>query len=509
MSTIAEILHRNSAKWPNREALISTVRGRDRAATYAELEASANRFAGDLCARKIRKGDPVLVFVPMSLELYVTLLGLFRIGAVAVFLDPSSGLNHINVCCAKLPPAALVSVWPLRILRPLVRGLRGIAKVFGPAPISRFGGDELPLPDHPSPEDPALITFTSGSTGRPKAAVRSHRFLLAQHAALRDSITLEEGEKDLTTLPVFVLANLASGLTSILPDAKISRPGSVDARRIARQTSRLHPTRTGGSPAFYQRLLENPDSLGGFRKIYTGGAPVFPSLLQKLQQAAPAASVVAVYGSTEAEPIAHVACHDISASDWEAMRGGRGLLAGVPIPEIQLRILPDQWTKPVTAFQPLPSGQVGEILVTGNHVLKSYFQGEGDEATKVSIGNEIWHRTGDAGYLDVDGRLWLVGRCAARVDDAHGTLYPFTVECVAMTFPGIRRAAFVQFRGQRLLVIEPEGSLAESSKKEIEAACAWAHIPEIRVLRRMPVDGRHNAKIDYPRLKKLLGDPRL
>jgi acyl-CoA synthetase (AMP-forming)/AMP-acid ligase II len=499
--TIPEIFEKNVSRWPEREALVATRRGRDVPVTFAGLKAASEAFAEELAGHGIRRGSPVLVFVPMSIELYVALLGLFRVGATAVFVDPSSGLGHINACCKKLPPAALISVMALRALRPFVSGLRRIPLVFSPPGFLQKTRSPLSF-EPPLPDDPALITFTSGSTGEPKAAVRSHRFLIAQHAALKTSISLEEGERDLTTLPVFVLANLASGVTSILPDAKISRPGSVNARRLADQCQRLKPTRSGGSPAFYQRLLEEPSALKGFTKIYTGGAPVFPSLLQNLQRTLPQAKIVAVYGSTEAEPIAHIGCEEISETDWAAMRGGRGLLAGRPIPEIQLRIVPDQWGMPVTRFESMESDEVGEILVTGNHVLKGYLFGHGDEETKVRIDGEIWHRTGDAGSLDETGRLWLLGRCAAKVNDARGILYPFAVECVAMTFPFVRRAAFVLLKNRRVLVIESGGSSQDHS--QLSAALEWAGVEEIRNLKRLPVDARHNAKINYPKLMQLL-----
>lgn len=503
MTTIPAILGENARKWRDRDALIATHRDQDQRVSFSELEKASHQFAGRLAARGVKPGAPVLVFVPMSIELYVTLLGIFRLGATAVFLDPSAGIRHINNCCAQLPPAALVSVWPLRLLRPLVKGLRRIPLSFAPPAVST--STVIPqLPPLPSADDPALITFTSGSTGTPKAAVRTHRFLIAQHQVLQNSIALEAGEQDLTTLPVFVLANLASGVTSILPDAKISHPGSVDARKIARQSARLRPTRTGGSPAFYQRLATQPESLSTLRKIYTGGAPVFPSLLQHLQSLAPQAEVVAVYGSTEAEPIAHVTCREIANDDWTAMRNGRGLLAGPPVPEIRLRIIKDQWGETPRDLSPLPQGKAGEILVTGDHVLKGYLHGRGDEETKVPIDGEIWHRTGDAGYLDAIGRLWLMGRCSAGIREERGVLYPFAVECVAMTYPSIKRAAFVRLEHHRFLVLETKEPLSARELSALKDHLTWAGVDEIRLLPRIPVDARHNAKVNYPELMKML-----
>lgn len=501
MMTIPEIFEKNATQWPGREALIATKRGHDIPVTFSQLKTASDHFAAQLAAHGIRKGSPVLVFVPMSIELYIALLGLFRVGARAVFLDPSSGIRHINACCKKLPPAALITVLALRCLRPFVSGLRRIPMVFSPPGVCENEGASLAM-KLPAPDDPALITFTSGSTGEPKAAVRTHRFLISQHAALKTSITLEPGERDLTTLPVFVLANLASGVTSILPDAKISRPDSVNARHLAHQNHRLQPNRSGGSPAFYHRLLVEPSSLTGLKKIYTGGAPVFPSLLQNLQHALPQAKIVAVYGSTEAEPIAHIGCDEISDDDWKAMREGKGLLAGPPIPEIRLRIVADQWGNAITRFDPLATGEIGEILVTGDHVLKGYLHGQGNEETKVRIENDTWHRTGDAAYLDDAGRLWLLGRCSAKVEDHRGLLYPFAVECVAMSFPFIRRSAFVLLESRRVLVIESSGS--EEDHSQLSAALKWAGVEEVRKLKHLPVDARHNAKINYPRLKQLL-----
>ena len=112
-------------------------------------------------------------------------------------------------------------------------------------------------------DEPALVTFTSGSTGVPKAAVRTHGFLMAQHRALEKALEFAEGETDLITLPVFVLANLASGLTSVLADTDLRAPGKADAAAIREQCRRHGVTRCAASPAFFEALLhERVDRAG-------------------------------------------------------------------------------------------------------------------------------------------------------------------------------------------------------------------------------------------------------
>jgi hypothetical protein len=99
--------------------------------------------------------------------------------------------------------------------------------------------------------------------------------------------------------------------------------------------------------------------------------------------------------------------------------------------------------------------------------------------------------------------LWLLGRCAARVTDRHGTLYPFAVECAASDVPGLRRSAFVLHRGRRVLVIAVEGEGARV-RAELMRRLEWAHLADVLIVGRVPVDRRHNAKVDYPALARLL-----
>jgi acyl-CoA synthetase (AMP-forming)/AMP-acid ligase II len=337
---------------------------------------------------------------------------------------------------------------------------------------------------------------------------------MAQYRALAPALELAPGDVDLATLPVFVLANLAAGVTTVLPSTDLRRPGAVDAGRIFADVLGHGVSRIAASPAFFERLVEHGRATGrtlpGLRHLHTGGAPVYPRLLEAMGRLAPGARVVAVYGSTEAEPIAELDAGEIGPEDHAAMRAGQGLLAGRPVETLRVRVLRDRWGTPRGALtaeeleaETRPPGSAGEIVVAGDHVQTGYLDGIGDEETKFRVEGEIWHRTGDAGTFDRTGRLWLLGRCAARIEDAAGRVYPFGTECLAMTFAEVRRAALVAQGGRRVLVVEAEQrpELAEALRQ----ATTGAGVAEVRFIASMPVDARHNAKIDYPRLRAWLG----
>ena len=359
---------------------------------------------------------------------------------------------------------------------------------------------------------PALITFTSGSTGQPKAAVRTHGFLVAQQDALQGSLCLRPGDSDLTTLPIFVLSNLASGVTSVLPDADMRAPGKIDAGPVLDQIERHPVATTAASPALIRRLAAECErtnrQIAQLQHVFMGGAPVFPSDLRQARNLFPNAEITAVYGSTEAEPMADVHLSQIAEEDVLAMERGAGLLVGVPVASIVLRIVRDQWGTPLDPMKNiefdalcLPPEAVGEIVVSGRHVLPGYLNGAGDYETKFDVDGVRWHRTGDLGWVDSRGRLWLMGRASAAIHDRHGDLYPFAAECAAMQVEGVRRAAILQVAGRRVLAVEAD---REDVRDSLLHAMAWAHLDEIRRLNSIPMDKRHNAKIDYGSLAKAL-----
>ena len=517
---VARLLSRPADRRPDAPAIVEGQGADRRVCSFAELDERAGRAATMLSDEGLEPGDTVLLLQPMSIELYVAVTALLRQGLVAMVPDPSADRDHLAACCRRRPPDALLGPPTAHLVRLLRLEMWRIPTAFvtsrWPVPgATRWATlrDHAPLDESVETGDdtPALLTFTSGSTGAPKAAVRTHGHLRAQYTALRDALSLEPGETDLATLPIFVLANLARGVTTVLPDADLRRPAEVTPGPLLSQIRAERPTRTGGSPAFYERLLDAADeALAGFDCVATGGAPLFPDTLRRFQATAPDTTILAVYGSTEAEPIAHVAVDTIAEADWAAMRAGEGLLAGPPVDDVELRVLPDRWGTPIGPFTReafddacCPPGAPGEIVVAGPHVLPGYLDGVGDEEIKFAVDGTRWHRTGDAGFLDEAGRLWLLGRCHARIDDERGTVYPFGVESAARLLDGVRRAAYVAHRGDRVLVIEPPSNHDPPSEDRLRDRLTEP-IDAVVVLDAMPVDRRHNAKIDYPALEDIL-----
>jgi acyl-CoA synthetase (AMP-forming)/AMP-acid ligase II len=260
--------------------------------TYGELARRVGAGANELQEMGLKRGQVILVFQPVSIPLYEILLAAFHAGLRVMLADSSAGREFLSHCCQRLMPDAFFGSWKAQCLRIMVPEMRSIGisicsgRWFPGAGEWRTDSSGAPLVEVDNGEA-ALVTFTSGSTGKPKAAVRSHGFLLAQHRALSKALDFEEGEVDLITLPVFVLANLASGLTSVLAATDLAKPGSPDVAAITAQCEKFQVTRCAASPAFFEGFLGSTSGVPAFDKVFTGGAPVFPDLLHRLRKAFP------------------------------------------------------------------------------------------------------------------------------------------------------------------------------------------------------------------------------
>ncbi len=472
--SLLEIFQSRVLRHPERIALID---GKGRATTFAALDHIAQRLAGGWRQKGIAKGDRVLLAIPLNAHLYASLAALWRLGAVAVFPEPALGLGGLRHAAQVTRPKALLAGALVHLAAFGFGPLRAI-------PVRLTTGDHGARKDIAAQNtggDPALLSFTSGATGAPKCIPRSHDFLVQQSRAvtplLRPDAAPHKRPVDLVGFPVFVLANLGLGITSVLPNWDLRRQHRINAQALFTFARTHAVTRMLVPPSVCEAILHAP-VIDNLSHIITGGGPVFPDIMQGLLAHVPHATVTAVYGSTEAEPIAEVNARDIRTEDWKAMARGAGLLAGRPVHDLSLRLIDH------------------EIVVTGPHVNRGYLNPDHDRGTKLTLDGDIWHRTGDAGRLDGQGRLWLLGRMDGRV----GEYFPFAVEVAARSWPGVRRCALVHRKSQPILAIEGDKQNTEIWKTRA------AKIGNIAVLpvKTIPLDKRHRSKVDYPALRRKL-----
>jgi olefin beta-lactone synthetase len=511
---LAARLADRAARHPERPAIIEGRGRRRRVLTFGELANGVARFGGGLRERGLGRGERALLFIPMSADLYVALLGILHAGGVAVFLDAWADRTRLEGAVAAASPRAFIGSPRAHLLRLLSPSLRRVPLRIvagrGPWALGRIQGGIGPAAGVGG-EAHALVTFTTGSTGRPKAAARSHDFLWAQHRVLARHLGLGEDDVDMPTLPVFVLNNLALGVTTVLPDFDPRRPADIDPGAVLRQIHDEGVTTTSGSPAFYQRLAAHAQTRGEripVRALFTGGAPVFPPLARALE-AAVAGEAHVLYGSTEAEPIASIRAAELARLSDGA--GAVGVCAGTPVAEVEVRVIGLHEPR-VGVGVGVGVGVAGEIVVAGEHVLKGYLDDpEAEAAAKIRDGDRVWHRTGDGGLLDAEGRLWLLGRVAQRVERADGTWWPMAAEVRALTVPGVRHAAYLGIPGQgggeaAVLCMEVKDP-PEDLEARVRRTLAPIPVDQVRVLARIPRDPRHASKTDGARLLEMLEKP--
>ena len=440
--------------------------------TYSELLDGGLKFGGRLRNEGIGAGSHILIFIPLSIELYTAMIGAWSIGASAIFIDYSRGSKFVSDSLNRLRPDVIVCDNITSFVRNMYSKMRRFKTV-------NIKGRCKPVDtEKVDAEHPAILTFTSGTTGVPKVAVRTHGFLINQYNVLCKHVDFNENHIDLGTLPVFTLANLAANMTTLLPDK--SYKSKINAKKLAARMEKEGITRAICSPAFMANLLQY-SKFPHIKNMYLGGGPVYPSLLDRVSTDV---DLHIVYGSTEAEPIASVRWAEVTREERRQIAHGAGLLVGHVVPEVECMI-----------------GKDNEILVSGGTVLKGYLDGIGDKENKIHDGDKIWHRTGDAGHLDSNGRLWLLGRVNQVIHDDNGILYPFCVECIIDEHYGIRGAIVTQGKN-RIAVIEKGAVDWEDVLCELRPL----HVTDVIEVKKIPMDKRHGAKVDYEKLKSMIVD---
>lgn len=493
--------------------------------TFSEFESRSNQIANFLGEHGVRPGMRVLLFVKPCLDFSVITFSLFKMGAIPVLIDPGMGMKNLLRSVKQVRPDVLISIgvvhWVRRILRDSFKSIKvlvSLNEVWGRTHylyknLASYSKEFTPLDVLPSTH--AAILFTSGGTGIPKGVIYTHGILNAQTESLKKMFSLDETQVDLPGFALFALFTLAMGMTSVIPDMDPTRPAQCDPKKIIANINAHNATFVAGSPAIWKRVGEycskNKITLPSVKHVVMFGAPVRTEIHQLLDPIIPNGDTFTPYGATEFLPVALISGTEILNKYQLKMNNGGGVCLGKVVSPVEIKIMKVS-DIPESQINELPTNTPGEIVVTGPQVTPGYFEmAEETNKAKIKIGDTLWHRMGDLGYLDEENNLWFLGRKGHRVELANETLYSISVESFYNQHPEVSRTSLVSLSREGKvvagLVIERHDHQTKASAQFIEEISNITRknglqdkVMEFFLHPSFPVDVRHNIKIDRVKL---------
>ncbi|QDT89784.1 fatty acid CoA ligase family protein [Gimesia algae] len=533
---IADRLKQSAQAWPFQKAVVFAT-GQDKQGRYAyssltfqQLDQESDRLARGLIQLGVQPGTRMALMVRPSLEFIALTFALFKAGAVIILIDPGMGRKNIMRCLAEVEPEGFVAIPLAQLIRKLKH--RSFPKAHLNVTVGKpvltsgidyqwlLGGEWEPFEMVPrSATDPAAVIFTSGSTGPPKGVAYEHGMFWSQVDLLRDYYQIQPGEVDLPGFPLFALFNSAMGVTTVVPDMDPTKPAQVDPEKIIRQINDQGVTQAFGSPAMWNRIgrycEQHQIQLPSLKRVLSAGAPVPVHVIQRMRQTFTnsVTDISTPYGATESLPVASICGRDVLEKTSAQTQSGAGTCVGTPFPGVQIKIIQIH-NEPIESLEnavELPAGEIGEIIVQGPMATREYFQRpEATQLAKIPDGDRFWHRMGDVGYRDAEGKLWFCGRKAHMLETRQGCMFTICCEAIFNQHPRVYRSALVGVGSKPnqkpVIIAEPEqGDYPENQTARDQftqellvlgkANPLTDSIETVLFHRALPVDIRHNVKI--------------
>lgn len=504
--------------------------------TFGELERKSNRYANVFRDAGIGQGARIALMVPPGLKFVALVFALFKTGATLILIDPGMGRKNLVRCLSEAKPDGVVGTKLAHSARMVYRkwfpecklnfAVDGVLPGCKSLSSLEKQADENFSPLEMSQEDEAAIIFTTGSTGPPKGVLYRHRIFLEQSRQIRDYFDIQPGSVDVSGFPLFALFNAAMGTATVFPDMDATRPAEIYPPNLIHAVETFNADQSFGSPALWNTVskycVDKNIVLPTIKRILSAGAPVPPHVLERIKSViSSSGDAYTPYGATEALPVACISATEVLGETAPQSAVGAGTCVGKNFPDMNWKIIAisDEPIAAIDQATEIPRGEIGELIVQGTVVTDRYLtRTDANAEHKIVDGDSFWHRIGDVGYFDSQGRFWFCGRKSHRLQTSRGPMFTVPCESIINSHPKVYRSALVA-AGETgshvpVLFVEPwpdefpQDEVANAELKQQLRELAAEHsltesIKHFVIQQRLPVDIRHNSKIFRERLRPL------
>ena len=486
----------------------------DATLSVADVDRQSDALAAALLERGFRTGDRLAVYLQNVPQFVIAMVATWKAGGIMVSINPmnkdrelrllldDSGARalithealYAEVAAGVVPDTdvdIVITTSELDYLDDVPALLEGVQRTRAEGThdlleLVREHEGQRPDPVAFRPDDVAFLTYTSGTTGPPKGAMNTHGNVVFNSQTYRDWCELGEGDVCLAVAPLFhitgLIGHIGVGLLTPLPLVLSYR---FDPGTTADLVQRWKATFTVASITVFIALMNDrsvtPDKLATLTKVYSGGAPVAPSVAQAWEERFGSPILIA-YGLTETNSPSHFTpLHNRSPVDPNS----GALSIGVPVFNTVVRILGEDGEE-------LPTGEVGELATSGPQVVPGYWD-KPEETEHAFAAGEL--RTGDVGFMDDRGWFYLVDRKKDQINAAGYKVWPREVEDVLYEHPAVREAAVVgvpdEYRGETVKAFVSFKEDASAEPDELVAFCkermaAYKYPRQVEVLAELP-----------------------
>ena len=479
-----EMLAHHASRKPRRTAIFYN----ERKISYDRLLKKVDTLARFLELSGIERGDRVAIFMQNAPEFVVSLFAITKIGAVAVpvntFLKSDEVAYILNDCGAKM---LLASAEQAKVVEPLWEST-GIEKVvwegaYEALDNKNIGFEEIfgILQSHekvelPDIDDLAVIIYTSGTTGNPKGAMLSYRNIMHNCEAIGQLTDFTRKDRFIVYLPMFHAFTLT--VTVVMPlyygASYVIVRKIMPFSNIIKQILFKRVTMFVGVPDVYNALARAklPWYFLWFQKIryfVSGAAPLSEATIERFTGKFKKARLLEGYGLSECSPVVSV------NTPWKQ----KPLSVGPAIPGVEIKIVDENMIE-------LPTGEIGEIIVRGDNIMQGYLGNP--TATDETIVNG-WLLTGDMGYLDEDGYLFIVDRKKDLIISKGINIYPREIEEVINAFEGVGASAVVGMPDEKSGEV-PVAFVEPAEEEEVDEKALRKYLKERLANFKLPRDIR-------------------